>query len=64
MTPKQRSGLYYLIGKESVMEEIARRKYLEALRAAYQSRGISEKRKEFRRIQAVKAGLLAKMREV
>ena len=62
MTPKERNALTYRLGEAAVMEALSRDHYLSALRAAYRSRGISEKRKVYRTHQAVKAGLLAKLK--
>ena len=62
MTPKQRNALYYTLGQAAVMESIARENYLDALRLAYKSRGISEKRKRYRGSQAQKAGLVEKLK--
>lgn len=61
LTPKQRNALIYRLGETAIMEGIAKKKYLDALRAAYRSRGIPEKRKAYRNFQAQKAGLLAKL---
>jgi hypothetical protein len=61
MTPKQRNALYYRLGENEVIRAKAQRKYNDAMSKAYCSQGIAEKRKEFRRLQAVSKGIVAKL---